>query len=462
MTGVFAVLVLAATAVVRTETGPKSWTEVRLGTDACLAGEADREIPVYGPGEDIVFRVRLGGFSGVDTRGFVLEWERTADDGLRETGKAPLGGRGFVYRTRLDRPGFVRFKGSLKDADGRTVKRMASWGNLQPVECDLGAGVAVDKIRPAVPAPADFDRFWAERRRILSQVPLAGVKTEAVAENGNVRVFAVTCPSAGPRPVTGFLSVPVRSGDGIRFPATAAFAGYNASWSAPSWKRPDAASFPKDRLHFAVSAHGFELMREAAYYTRFRDSVKSGGYDYAFDPKQNADPETAYFSGMSYRVMRALEYLKSRPEWDGKNLQVTGGSMGGMQAVWGAALDKDVSECTVFIPWNCDIGGVEAGRNRGDWHLRWVPALGYYDTANHAARIAGSCKVNVFMAGLGDYICPPSGVMAFYNSLGCAKSIVFRQNARHGDFLQPDSVQRISLKSAREPRGRAAAPRGNP
>jgi cephalosporin-C deacetylase-like acetyl esterase len=437
-----------AAAAVRPEADLKMWTEVQLGARDCLAGTADRAEPVYAVGEEIVFRVRLAGFCGVKTDGFTLDWERTADDGVRKTGSHPIAGGAFVLRTRLDRPGFVRLKGILKDSGGNPVKRMAPWGGRQPVECDLGAGVAIGRIRAAVPAPDDFDAFWEKRRRTLTGVPIDGVKLEPVAENADVKVYAVTCPCAGPRPVTGFLSVPAAAGNGLWVPATAAFGGYNASWSAGAWKRPSAADFPKDRLYFSVSAHGFELMREPEYYKRLRASVRSGGYDYAFDPAENADPERAYFSGMSYRVMRALEYLKSRPEWDGKNLRVTGGSMGGMQSVWGAALDPDVTECTVFIPWNCDIGGTEAGRNRGDWYIRWVPALGYYDTAHHAARIRSTCSVDVFMAGLGDYICPPTGVMAFYNALRCAKKIVFRQNARHGDFLQPDSAQRIVLKDA--------------
>jgi cephalosporin-C deacetylase-like acetyl esterase len=40
------------------------------------------------------------------------------------------------------------------------------------------------------------------------------------------------------------------------------------------------------------------------------------------------------------------------------------------------------------------------------------------------------------MAGLGDYICPPSGVMAFYNSVTAPKKIVFVQNAQHGNCLE--------------------------
>ena len=57
------------------------------------------------------------------------------------------------------------------------------------------------------------------------------------------------------------------------------------------------------------------------------------------------------------RVLRALEYLKTRPEWDGKNLGVNGGSQGALQATWGAALDPDVTEANVYINWCCNLAG---------------------------------------------------------------------------------------------------------
>ena len=48
-----------------------------------------------------------------------------------------------------------------------------------------------------------------------------------------------------------------------------------------------------------------------------------------------------------------------------------------------------------------------------------------------ARRIPATCRVVVPDAGLGDYVCPPSGVMAFYNALACPKEITFLQGATH-------------------------------
>ena len=56
------------------------------------------------------------------------------------------------------------------------------------------------------------------------------------------------------------------------------------------------------------------------------------------------------------------EYLKTRPEWNGKDLAACGGSQGGLQASWAAALVKGVSEVRLEVPWCCDLGGREVCR----------------------------------------------------------------------------------------------------
>ena len=135
--------------------------------------------------------------------------------------------------------------------------------------------------------------------------------------------------------------------------------------------------------------------------------------------------------------MRGAEYLKSRPEWNGKDFLVAGASQGGLQAIWAAALVPGVTAATVQVPWCCDIGGTEIGRNRGEWFVEWVSALGYYDPVNMARLIPKSCKFAVTTAGIGDYTCPPTGVAAFFNNLTCPRSIRWVQGATHG-YIPPE------------------------
>ena len=47
----------------------------------------------------------------------------------------------------------------------------------------------------------------------------------------------------------------------------------------------------------------------------------------------NTDREKSYFLNMYLRDSRALDYLLTRPDWDGKTIVLMGGSMGGQQSL---------------------------------------------------------------------------------------------------------------------------------
>lgn len=133
---------------------------------------------------------------------------------------------------------------------------------------------------------------------------------------------------------------------------------------------------------------------------------------------------------MALRVMRSLQFVKTLPQWDGKNLRANGGSQGGLQTVWAAALDPDVTNATPSVPWCCDLGGITKGRLAAGWRLEYTRALDYFDPINHAKRI--KCPVTITRAGLGDYTCPPSGVAILYNNIKSPKKIIYYQGSTHG------------------------------
>ena len=179
--------------------------------------------------------------------------------------------------------------------------------------------------------------------------------------------------------------------------------------------------------------------------SKFFESIKSNGKGYALDPVQNSNPDTAYFNGMALRVLRSLEYAKSLPQWDHKTLVVNGGSQGGLQTSWAAALDPDVTLARPSISWGCDFGGgALLKRLRSTFPLEYVPALDYYDITFHARRT--KCKVEVTRVGLGDYTCPPSGLAIYYNELATPdKSIVWYQGSTHG--FVPKNAKKFTVSS---------------
>ena len=389
-----------------------------------LQGRTLEDKAFYAPGEKMTFELKPVGAEKITNAAFFVQWTRTGDDGKVEKGLGPVSAtQPLVFTTSLEKPGFVRIYAEIADADGKPYRRSNDW----PIFFDGGAGVEPEKLQ-SVPEPADFDAFWTKQKARLVAMPMTVRRKELPSQQGRVYAVEISCPSV--RPVTGYLQVPADASPTNRYPCRLDLHGYGYY---PNPKAPTGA-WHKDALVLSINAHGLRLPEfgaDAAYYKALEWEIKSNGHTYGFDPKQNADPETAYFNGMALRVMRALQYLKSLPEWNGKDLIASGGSQGGLQAIWAAALDPDVTRAESTITWCCDMGGTELGRNRGGWYVRWVPALGYYDPVNMARRIPKTCLTVIPRAGLGDYVCPPSGLAVLYNNIPGPKKITWVQGSTH-------------------------------
>ena len=208
----------------------------------------------------------------------------------------------------------------------------------------------------------------------------------------------------------------------------------------------------KGEIALEINAHGYDLDRDQAYYKEFMAGIHPPGWGYAFSPEENAKPETAYFRWMAMRVMRALEYVKSRPEWNGTELIVEGGSQGGLQSSWAAGLDHDVSLARPSIVWGCDFYMVSGPlkRLKGGWHIPYAAGLDYFDAINHIKR--AKCPVEITRSGLGDYTCPPSGQAAYYNAIRSPKSILWVQGSQHG-LVPPEPNQTYTVSSGHEQSG---------
>ena len=423
---------------------------------AVLHGETDKPRAIdYAPGEEMTFTLTLQGAEDFAAGTYFVKWTRTGDDGQTDSGQVDAKALPLVVKTKLDQPGFVRLQAEVVDAKGKAYQKSFLGDATTPegrralnaferkgksVFFDGGAGVRVDTLQSA-PEPEDFDAFWAKRKARLAKVPMTATVKQHTSKDPAVKVLTFSVLCAGPRPVTGWVTVPTDASK--KYPAEISFHGYGAHFvqSIPS-------SGPADKLHMFINAHGYELEREDEYYTEFYNAIKSNGKTFGLDSTwQNKSTDTAYFGWMIYRIMRALQYLKSFPEWDGKNLIARGGSMGGLQTMWAAGIDPDVSEARPSIPWCCDMGGRRTmKRNFQGWGVEETEAMRYFDPVNFAKRVNPNCRVEIMRAGLGDYCCPPSGVAILYNNLKCPKKINWVQGSTHG-YVPPEEHQHFSLTS---------------
>ena len=388
-----------------------------------LNWSTDKEPVSYRPGETMAFRIQLVD-DGKPLAGKNLKWLRTGDDQKTSHGTAASSGTQPVeITTSIDRPGFVRIEVSVFNEDGTPFKDAK--GN--PLKFDGGAGVAPSRLQN-YPEPADFDAFWKAQKTRLAEIPMKANLTEVASRNPGFQVFDVKVDCAGARPVSGYLSFP-RDAQARSLAAQVSFRGYGVSGADQE--------FRNGMLVLQVNAHGIENGRPPEYYKALEEGELKG---YAFNNTENARPDTAYFNGMMLRAMRALDFVRSRPEWDGKTLIAAGGSQGGLQAITAAALDPEVTKCVAFKPWCCDLGGIKLERLRG-WRPDYADGLGYYDTANMGKRVR--CET-LITAGLGDYVCPPSGVSVLFNNIKGPKTIEYIQGSTHG--YDPPSAKKQTVK----------------
>ncbi len=387
-------------------------------------GTTDKDAALYQPGEEMKFSVQLLDDSA-PVAGKHLKWKRTGDDGKVESGEAvSSASEPLKISTSLAQPGFVRIEVSVLDENGKVVENVVN-GKGAPVMFNGGAGVDIEKLE-SVPEPADFDAFWAKQKARLAEVPLKFTLVEIPSKNPDFVLYDVKVDCAGGKQVSGYFTKPVNAAPkSLR--AQLGFQGYGVASAT--------ANYQRGAMCLVINAHGIENGKEPSFY----DDLKAGELKgYGFKNDENQTPESCYFNGMLLRVMRALQFMKAQPEWNGKDLRVEGGSQGGFQALSAAALDPDVTECFANIPWLCDLGGITLGRLRG-WRPDFEPGMAYFDSVNMARRIRCKTEIN---AGLGDYTCPPSGVSVLYNHIKAPKRLVFFQGKTHS--YTPKDTQKIT------------------
>ncbi len=378
----------------------------------------------FAPGEPIRFSFDSAFLSALapTSTSFTLCWRRTGDDGRTESGRTALPTNSIgAIDVRLDFPGFVQLAVTALDDAGNVVFLP---GQKRP-PTRFGAGVCPEAIE-AEPEPPDFDAFWNRQKAKLAAEPLAADQAFLGVTNG-MRLYAVRLPCPdNVRPATGYLAIPADA----RPRGLSARVGFQGYGTTP--QEPDAKSWERGWIYLVINAHGYELGRDSAYYDDFfRALHEEQKGEYAFNETLNGDPETAYFHGMSLRVARTLEFVKTLPEWNGKVLEVRGSSQGGLQACWAAGLDRDISHIRIGNVWCCNLAGTrQEGRLAGNAPA-FTPALAYYDPVYHARRFHAK-KLRIFSAALGDEVCPPAGQALLYRNASVRnKSINWFQGASH-------------------------------
>ena len=306
------------------------------------------------------------------------------------------------------------------------------------------ATVGIEKLLDAKPArarPADFDAFWDSRAAMLRS---AEMKVSVASGEGGVdgvryeKVDLSVDMGGSALNVRAQLAVPagtVGEGGG-KYPGVLVVQYAGVYPLQKTWVTSRAQA---GWLAMNVMAHDLPIDEPAEFYSELSAKDAALGGLKGYTAIGWTGRETSYMTGILSRCIVAARYFKTRPEWDGRVLVVTGGSQGGWQAICLAGLEPAISGVLANVPAGCDFSGAEVGRpvSWPYWfrqvgeaeRVAVLETAGYVDAVNFAARVRCPVLVGV---GLVDRTCPPEGVAVMFNGLGSAeKQLVLMPLADH-------------------------------
>lgn len=319
----------------------------------------------------------------------------------------------------MKKPGFLRCIVYAK-YEGKEYRGMAT------------AGFNPEKIQPSTTLPDDFVSFWENAKAENAKIPMDAKVTllpERCTEKVNVyhvnlqnfrvgaRLYAIMCVPKAPGRYPALLRVP---GAGIR--------PYNG----------DIGNAEKGMITFEIGIHGVPVSMPASVYNDL-SAGPLNGY-----PHFNLDDKDAYYYKRVYLgCVRAVDYIYSLPEFDGKNVYVAGGSQGGALSIVTAGLDSRIKGLIAFYPALSDLTGYVNGRAGGWPHMfrnadkkdpviaKKIENSKYYDVVNFARQI----KVpGFYSSGYNDLTCPPTSMHSAYNVITAPKTMLIVEETGHWTY----------------------------
>lgn len=288
----------------------------------------------------------------------------------------------------------------------------------------VGAAVSPRKLAVSTPRPTDFDEFWEGKLAAQAKIPINAVLTPIETDVPGVELNIFQLDALGSR-AHGYVAKPAREG---KFPAVIhlQYAGVYALNAGAVARR---------------AAEGWLILNVDSHDKLPSDP--SGSVPRGYQAVGNTDRETSYFLNMYLRDSRVLDYLLTRPDWDGRTIILMGGSMGGQQSLALAGLRPEkISAVLVCVPAGADSNGDLHGRKAG--YPNWpsdnpdvMKTALYFDTVNFAPRIKAPVLASI---GFIDTISPPAGIWTVLNQIPGPVEPFPMIESEH-DNLTPDKAQ---------------------
>ena len=380
-------------------------------------------------------------------------------------GKVTLrNGRAVIDMGTMRKPGFLDLR--LKAVvDGKKY------------EHHVKVGFSPEQLKPYTKNPADFDTFWQkaiEKARKEVSGERLEVRSERIEEycTDETDMYLLKLHTDRNHSIYGYLSVPKGVMQRLEaLPTTGRLQSLEASPTTgqeivnrkyPVVLCPPGAGVktikePMNKLYYAkngfirleMEIHGLNPEMTAE---QFKEMSSAFDHENGYLCNGLDDKDNYYMKHVYVACVRALDYLCSLPEWDGKNVFVQGGSQGGALSLITAALDSRVTACVANHPALADMAGYLDNRAGGYPHFNKmhnmltpakVETLAYYDVVNFARRI--TCPVYMTW-GYNDNTCPPTTSYIVWNLITAPKEPLITPVNEHWTSDDTNYGQMLWLK----------------
>lgn len=333
-------------------------------------------------------------------------------------------GRADIPLGTMNEPGFLacKYRFQLNGRNYRDLVKLA---------------FDADSIRSYAQEPHDFDKFWKRTLREASRAPF-DVKLyrreHLDSEKSSVWLVELTVGPSG-RKMFGYLSKPKAPGPHpvLFYPPGA------GTKKIVSENLYSDAGF----ICLKVEIHGLNPELPDSVYNRLRSSLSN------YNVKGLPDRDQFYYRSVYAGCSRCIDWLCTLPDWDGRNVLVTGGSQGGALTVVSAALNPKVTALACFYPALNDLTAFRH-RRAGGWpkyfstenyatpiaynqQEKAAQMLQYFDVTNFARKLH---QPGFYNFGYGDNTCGPTSIWGMLNAISAPKTVVITPTSAHWRFSE--------------------------
>ena len=348
----------------------------------------------------------------------------------RKSGKMVLkAGEGHIsLGETMKVPGFLRCAVTVKDGH-YTYTGLAT------------AGFDVEKIKPTVTNPADFDEFWKKALEESAKIPMQPKLTPAPEfSTGTYTAYYIQYQTYKKNVYFhGLLTVPTKPG---KHPAILRVPGAGVRSYTPMTEL-DLANY----VSLQVGIHGIPVnLPKEAYKNLSRGAL------YQYNRFNIQDRDAYYYKRVYIGCARAIDFLSELECVDAERIGVCGHSQGGALTFVTTYLNPKVKFYYAHYPALADMTGYLHGRG-GGWPHIWrngadqnidkaaaKTTIPYYDVVNFARRVN---VPGVMACGYNDTTCCPTSMFSVYNVISSPKELALYNEIGHWLYEEQENDRRI-------------------